>query len=475
MTLRNKLIVSTVVEVMLVILASVFLISTSRQIKHVTDNAARSNDIVETISEIRFVTFENLLHHDKRSFEQWRLKHAHLTELLQPVPSQSAEERAILDRMMRDSNKVVPIFNRLVASYSELPDVNSNSVQKESQERLATQLLVKQQVEITEAIKLNTLSRNEANNLRQQANRLVVAVIVLMFLISAVDFFFVTRNITKVLTVLQKGAQEIASGKYSYRIKPKGRNNELGQLAKAFNSMARNLEHTDKIKSDFILLASHQLRTPLTAIKWTTEELMSVKNYLTAGRRKKYIRQVHQSNERMIELVTALLEVSKIDFGTIVVEPIPVRLDEALEQVLKDLSAQIHDQKVTVRKTIDKDLRILIIDPNWVRIIFQNLISNAIKYSEAGQQVSVSIEQQKKAVLLKVADEGCGIPATQQEEVFDKLFRADNAQRHASDGSGLGLYMTKAIITQAGGDIWFHSTENRGTTFFVKLPYKESS
>lgn len=236
--------------------------------------------------------------------------------------------------------------------------------------------------------------------------------------------------------------------------------------------MAASLEQIDNVKSDFILLASHQLRTPLTAVKWTSEELLFRSKKIDAAKQKRYIQQLHASNERMIELVSALLEVAKIDLGLGIMraKPESVELSIYLEQVLKDLSAQVLKKKITIQKDIDKNLSKVLIDPNWARLIMQNLLTNAIKYSSRGQLVAVAIKQQPKHILLEVADNGCGIPAEQQDRVFSKLFRADNAQKLESDGSGLGLYMAKAMVEEAGGTIWFDSVENQGTVFYVKLP-----
>jgi len=111
-------------------------------------------------------------------------------------------------------------------------------------------------------------------------------------------------------------------------------------------------------------------------------------------------------------------------------------------------------------------------DPNQLRIVFQNLISNAVKYTPKGGKVECSIKKQDDYFLFSVQDNGIGIPRDQQKRIFEKLFRAENAFSHQPDGNGLGLYAAKATIENLGGKIWFESKEGQGTTFFVTIPIK---
>jgi signal transduction histidine kinase len=112
------------------------------------------------------------------------------------------------------------------------------------------------------------------------------------------------------------------------------------------------------------------------------------------------------------------------------------------------------------------------IDPNGLHIILQNLVSNAVKYSFKGKTVTIELQQQSQNALICVRDQGCGIPADQQRKIFTKLFRASNAAKIATDGTGLGLYVTKALIERAGGKIWFESQEGSGSTFYAIIPSK---
>lgn len=228
----------------------------------------------------------------------------------------------------------------------------------------------------------------------------------------------------------------------------------------------------DKAKTEFVSLASHQLRTPLTAINWYTEMLLNGDAGKISKTQKNYLDEIYSGNQRMVALVNTLLNVSRLELGTFIVEPQPTVLKELADDVLKELKPQIVSKKLTVTRNYQPTVPVMNIDPKLTRIVFQNLLSNAVKYTPAKGSVSVSLELIAKAVRITVQDTGYGIPATAQAKIFTKLFRADNARAKDTDGTGLGLYIVKSIVEQSGGRVWFESVENRGTTFYVDLPLR---
>ena len=226
----------------------------------------------------------------------------------------------------------------------------------------------------------------------------------------------------------------------------------------------------DKSKTEFVSIASHQLRTPLTIISWYIEMLSDPHDTTLSEKQKQYIEEIMRANKRMIELVNALLNVSRIDLGTFMVDVVPTDFSIAIEDTLKDLSLQIARKDLHVARQYDKSLSPVNADPKLLRIIFQNLLTNAIKYTPAGGSITIGLSKTQSNILISVADTGFGIPAYQQEKIFSKFFRADNAREREPDGNGLGLYIIKSLLEHSGGRIWFTSEENKGTTFFVELP-----
>jgi len=228
----------------------------------------------------------------------------------------------------------------------------------------------------------------------------------------------------------------------------------------------------DKAKTEFVSLASHQLRTPLSSINWYTEMMLSGDAGKINKEQKEYLEEVYAGSKRMVNLVNALLNVSRIELGTFAVDPESVDFRKVAKSVLSELSPEISRKGIKVSAKIEEKLPFITADPKLVRIIFQNLLSNAIKYTKEKGSVNLALKKGKKDILLKVSDSGIGIPAGQQKNIFTKLFRADNARVGDTEGTGLGLYIVKAIIDHSGGEIKFFSEEGKGTTFNVRIPLK---
>lgn len=228
----------------------------------------------------------------------------------------------------------------------------------------------------------------------------------------------------------------------------------------------------DLAKSEFVSLASHQLKTPLTTISWYAELLLNGRAGKVAEKQKEYLEKIFHNNRRMVKLVNALLNTSRIELGTLAIEPKPVNLIEVVDSVLDELSVQIKNKRLQTERDYEKNLPVINADPQLTRIIFQNLLSNSVKYTPDRGIISLTIKTHQSDILIKVSDSGCGIPKAQQWQIFKKLFRADNVREKDPDGTGLGLYIVKSVIEQFGGKIWFESTQNKGTIFYVMIPLK---
>jgi PAS domain S-box-containing protein len=227
----------------------------------------------------------------------------------------------------------------------------------------------------------------------------------------------------------------------------------------------------DKAKTEFVSLASHQLRTPLSAINWYAEMLIAGDAGKINTEQKKYLQEIYSGNQRMVDLVNALLNVSRLELGTFTIEPVPTDLKEVCESVLEELKSQIKAKNLKISEKYDPKLPADYQgDPKLLRIVFQNLLSNAVKYTPPQGKIAVAISKKNKKINISVADTGYGIPKQQEDKIFTKLFRADNIREKDAEGTGLGLYIVKAIIDQSQGQVWFKSKENKGTTFSITLP-----
>ncbi|KKQ40909.1 MAG: PAS/PAC sensor signal transduction histidine kinase [Candidatus Magasanikbacteria bacterium GW2011_GWA2_37_8] len=232
-------------------------------------------------------------------------------------------------------------------------------------------------------------------------------------------------------------------------------------------------KNIDRAKTEFVSLASHQLRTPLTAVNWYSEMLLNRRSGKLNPVQEKYIETIYDSNLRMINLVNSLLNVSRIEMGTLIIEPERTDIRQIVNSIIVDLGYKIKLKQINLLKRYDKSLpRAVMVDQQIVRIIIQNLLSNAVKYSHDKGNVELYVGVKKNNILIKVVDNGYGITKNQQNQIFTKLFRADNVKQKDTDGTGLGLYIVKSILDEVGGRVWFESIENKGSTFYVTFPKK---
>lgn len=226
----------------------------------------------------------------------------------------------------------------------------------------------------------------------------------------------------------------------------------------------------DKAKTEFVSLASHQLKTPLATTKWYTEMLTSGDLGELLPKQKEYIDRLHAANDNMIELVDVLLNVSRIEMGSLAVEVKPTNVEELSESVLLELNPLIEKKRINIIKKYNNCLTNVKSDPKLLRIVIQNLISNAVKYTPEDGTINIDFEETPNERKIIVSDTGVGIPKGDQGKIFTKLFRSDNVKiLPNSQGTGLGLYLVKSMIEGLGGNISFVSEENKGSTFTIKF------
>jgi PAS domain S-box-containing protein len=250
-------------------------------------------------------------------------------------------------------------------------------------------------------------------------------------------------------------------------------NKKIVGAVEIFRDITKEKE-IDKAKTEFVSLASHQLRTPLSTVNWYSEMLLAGDVGEVTTEQKKYLEEIYKGNQRMVDLVNTLLDVSRIEMGTFMVEPKPTNISKLAQSVIDEQKIQIDEKKIKLTVSFEKNIPLIQADPKLLRMVIQNLVSNSVKYTPDGGKVSIilSIDNERN-VVLKVSDTGYGIPRNQQSKIFQKLFRADNVVGKDTEGTGLGLYIAKSIMEQAGGKLWFESVENKGTTFYATLSLRK--
>lgn len=254
----------------------------------------------------------------------------------------------------------------------------------------------------------------------------------------------------------------------SVTISPIFSDDELIGFVEVFRDITQEML-IDKAKTEFVSLASHQLRTPLTAIRWYVEMLINGDAGDNTELQLEYLGEIETGSLRMIDLVNSLLNVSRVELGNFAIDSRKVNLMENILQITKEFEHTIQSKGIDFVLDIERAPHTYVGDTRLLQMIFQNLLSNAFKYTEKGT-VSFVVYQKEDMLKIEVADTGYGIPVHQQDKIFSKLFRADNAKAQDATGTGLGLYIIKAIVEESNGEIWFDSVEGEGTTFHISLP-----
>lgn len=281
------------------------------------------------------------------------------------------------------------------------------------------------------------------------------------------------RQLAATLLVVSVGLYVYQSSRESWEKQAKASEQELRTYLRQMEAMHDKI---DRAKSEFVTLASHQLRTPISAIRWCSEMLLSGDTGKLRSTQQEYVQGIYDNNQRQATIVDAMLLVSSLELGTLYIRPEPTDLPTLAKKLLKE-EIKKNKKQLVVQEDYD-DIPKLQLDPHLIRQVLRNLFSNAIKYTPAGGKITIHIKQSDEkltpksrgSIKIAVQDTGYGIPTAEQPDVFAKLFRAANIKTKDVDGTGLGLYIVKTILGQVGGRIQFTSQENEGSEFTVLLP-----
>jgi len=249
------------------------------------------------------------------------------------------------------------------------------------------------------------------------------------------------------------------------------KNKPVGGIV-VFHDVSKELQ-IERAKDEFVSLASHQLRTPLTSIKFFAELLKDPYYGKLSAKQTDYLDKILFSTERMINLVSELLDISRLNLGRLEIKPEETNINNLIHNQVVEVApiAVKHSVKVDFTCSIDKSSSVKL-DRTLFAQVVHNLLTNAIRYSadKKSGRVKVVLEKDSRNYKLTIADNGIGIPAGVNSKIYERFYRADNAKHMEVEGTGLGLYLVKFIIESSGGKISHTSQENKGTTFYITIP-----
>jgi signal transduction histidine kinase len=276
---------------------------------------------------------------------------------------------------------------------------------------------------------------------------------------------FLAHGMTYPLREMASAARAMAHGDYARRVTATSRD-EVGDLARAFNEMSRQLSEVDRLRRDLVANASHELRTPLGALRAQLENILDGVEPGDSAAIEDALRQV----ERLTDLVDQLLDLSKLESGAVPLELSEIRADALLDQVVAEWSEPASSRGVRIELEPGSPKLVLRVDADRMRQVLANLVANAIRHSPEVGRVLLSARAEGSTTRLEVADEGPGIPADDLERVFERFYRSDPARSADAGGAGLGLAIARWIVELHGGTIRAARADPTGCRIVVELP-----
>ena len=461
---RLLFIVSLVITFALTIL--IIRLITTAQVNQTAALSQKSDAIVREVFGLNNLLNDYLLYHTQRAKSQWILEQHHITTLLAIQQYINADDIAMQKKIesVNKSNSII---------FSKLTDAYQNGATKDLQDRLTSQLLINSQSLVANSIILSARSSTEAETLRTTTRNLINVLLVILICSVVILMYLFYRSIIDPITKLYKGSLEVGAGNWNYKVDLKSKD-ELGQLASAFNNMTTQVsayikqqKQMEKQKDNFIASASHELKTPLTSIKVFAEIMQHRFQKSGDNESVTLFKKINIQLNKLSSLVNDLLDVNKIENNKLL-----------YKTELFDMNTLIQDTIVEMQRTANSHVIMQHLDSSKeifgdrMRIgqVLTNLISNAIKYSPNAEEVILSTKYSKDTFQVNVKDFGIGIAKRDQKKIFKRFSRVNGTVEQTYPGMGLGLYISKEIITHHKGKIWIKSQKGKGSTFSFSLP-----
>lgn len=296
---------------------------------------------------------------------------------------------------------------------------------------------------------------------------LLAWMLVLTIIFSMILVVFSTKYLINPIRKLKEATNIVSKGQYTIKLNT-SRNDELGDLAKSFSKMALKLSRADEQRKEFIANVSHDIQSPLSNIKGYTDLL--AKSSLTLEERQQHSAVIGQEIDRLSSLTKQLLLLSTLDQGKSILTQKRFALDAQIKQVIRNVQWSIQEKRIML--SYDLENVQLYADPSLMYNVWDNLISNAIKYNRVDGSIEIGLKQVGECIQVHVKDSGIGMTDGESVRIFERFYRADSSRTRSIAGTGLGMSIVASIVSLHKGKVWIKDTSQEGTTIIVELPIK---
>ena len=374
----------------------------------------------------------------------------------------STQVDAVWEKTNRDMRQSLRyIRQNRVADARYLRDVRVKSELQKLRQLLAN---LNHQLGKRGIVKLNEMAR-----IARKTQFVIIGAAVLMVLLSVIVALFVSWRLTRPIPALKDAVNKVAIQDFDIRIKQKS-NDEIGELAEAFEQMSRRLKESEVYKSAMLSQFTHEMKSPLGSIKQATHLLESSMGENLGTEQKRFLAIIKGNNENLQKMITNILHSASYEGGRIRLYYKPVDLVLLVKQVLIYLSPVIKEKGIEVRMQFPEAKVQCELDEDKMKEVVQNLVTNAVKFSAAGSAIDISVREKFPSVIFEIKDQGIGIPQKEIPYIYERMYRASNAKKISVKGTGLGLYIVSKIVRAHGGKIEIESKEGEGTLFRLTIP-----
>ena len=311
----------------------------------------------------------------------------------------------------------------------------------------------------------HVVNKRSAGDRKTIASVMLLTIIFLSLVCTLCDLLRRRVMIDRPTEQILNATERIAAGDFSTRLLPRHRYAKYDQydvIMENLNTMAAELQKSEVLKTDFISNVSHELKTPLTVIRSYAELLQTETDEET---RKKYAETLVQAANRLSGLTSNILQLSKLENQKILPEKKKFRLDESLAECILGFEEVLEQKKIELSCELDEVE--IFSSQSYLELVWNNLFSNAVKFTEKGGVIAITLKKGENNAVVSVSDSGCGISAEAGARLFDKFYQGDTS--HAHEGNGLGLALVKKVIDILGGEIFVESELGKGSTFTVTI------